>query len=115
MTNRDPRRQRRRRGGARLSDTDSHSPEAVGVGEGTYGSPVQDPLTVAASSSFMHTPRVDARIGNPFVDPNQVPVLNQDAGLHSVSDVSHLESKIAVLESMLKGLSPQMSSSLRPL
>ena len=30
-------------------------------------------------------------------------------GLHSVSDVSHLESKIAILENMLKGLSPQMS------
>jgi len=30
-------------------------------------------------------------------------------GLHSVSDVSHLEFKIAVLENMLKGLSPQMS------
>jgi len=30
-------------------------------------------------------------------------------GLHSVPDVSHLESKIAVLENMLKGLSPQMS------
>ena len=29
-------------------------------------------------------------------------------GLHSVSDVSHLESKIAVLENMLKELSPQM-------
>jgi len=27
-------------------------------------------------------------------------------GLHSVSDVSHLESEIAVLENMLKGLSP---------
>jgi len=26
-------------------------------------------------------------------------------GLHSVSDASHLESKIAVLENMLKGLS----------
>jgi len=30
-------------------------------------------------------------------------------GLHSFSDVSHLESKIAVLENMLKGLSPQVS------
>ena len=30
-------------------------------------------------------------------------------GLHSVSDVSHLQSQIAVLENMLKGLSPQMS------
>ena len=29
-------------------------------------------------------------------------------GLHSISDVSHLESKIVVLENMLKGLSPQM-------
>ena len=29
--------------------------------------------------------------------------------MYSVSDVSHLESKIAVLESMLKGLSPQIS------
>jgi len=29
-------------------------------------------------------------------------------GLHSVSDVSHLESKIIVLESMLKGLSRQI-------
>jgi len=29
--------------------------------------------------------------------------------LHSVSDVNHLESKIAVLENMLKGLTPQMS------
>jgi len=29
--------------------------------------------------------------------------------LHSVSDVSHLESKIAILEIMLKGLSPYMS------
>ena len=27
-------------------------------------------------------------------------------GLHSVSDVSQLESKIAILENMLKGLSP---------
>jgi len=26
---------------------------------------------------------VDARIGNPFVDPNQVPLLNQDAGLQT--------------------------------
>jgi len=31
------------------------------------------------------------------------------SGLHLVSDVSHLESKIAVLENMLKGLSSQMS------
>jgi len=30
-------------------------------------------------------------------------------GFHSVSDVSHLESKIAALKNMLKGLSPQMS------
>jgi len=30
-------------------------------------------------------------------------------GLHSISDISHLESKITVLENMLKGLSPQMS------
>ena len=30
-------------------------------------------------------------------------------GLYSVSDVSHLESKITVLENMLKGLSLQMS------
>ena len=29
-------------------------------------------------------------------------------GLHSISNVSHLESKIAVLENMLKGLSPQI-------
>jgi len=29
--------------------------------------------------------------------------------LHSVSDVRHLESKIVVLENMLKGLSPQVS------
>jgi len=28
--------------------------------------------------------------------------------LHSVSDAIHLESKIAVLDNMLKGLSPQM-------
>ncbi|KAJ8438201.1 hypothetical protein Cgig2_001919 [Carnegiea gigantea] len=81
---RDPRHQRhRRRGGSRLSDADSHSLEAVGVGERTYGSPVRDPLTAAATSSFMPTPRVDARFGNPFVDPNQVPVLNQDAGLQA--------------------------------
>ncbi|KAJ8434053.1 hypothetical protein Cgig2_004633 [Carnegiea gigantea] len=85
MTDRDPRRQQRRRGGSRLSDADSHSPEAVGVGERTYGSPVRDPLTAAATSSFMPTPRVDARFGNPFVDPNQVPVLNQDAGAGGVN------------------------------
>jgi len=30
-------------------------------------------------------------------------------GLHSISYVSHLESKIVVLENMLKGLSPQMT------
>jgi len=30
-------------------------------------------------------------------------------GLHSISDISHLESKITILENMLKGLSPQMS------
>ena len=30
-------------------------------------------------------------------------------GLHSISDVSHLKSKIAVMENMLKGLSPHMS------
>jgi len=30
-------------------------------------------------------------------------------GLHSVSDVRHLKSKINVLENMLKGFSPQMS------
>jgi len=30
-------------------------------------------------------------------------------GFHSISDVCDLESKIAVLENMLKGLSPQMS------
>ena len=83
MTDRDPRRQRRRRGGARLSDADSHSPEAVGVGERTYGSPIRVPLTAAASTSFVPTPRVDARIGSPFVDPNQVPLLNQDAGLQT--------------------------------
>jgi len=29
--------------------------------------------------------------------------------LHSIYDVSHLESKIAVLENMLKGLSPLIS------
>ena len=29
--------------------------------------------------------------------------------MHSVSDVSYLESKIAVLKNMLKGFSPQMS------
>jgi len=29
--------------------------------------------------------------------------------MHSVFDLSHLESKITVLENMLKGLSPQMS------
>jgi len=29
------------------------------------------------------------------------------SGLHFVYDVSHLESKIVVLENMLKGLSPQ--------
>ncbi|KAJ8433272.1 hypothetical protein Cgig2_001670 [Carnegiea gigantea] len=80
MTDRNPRRQRRRRGGARLSDADSHSPEAMGVGERMYGSPVRVPLTGADSTSFMPTPRVDARIGNPFLDPNQVPGLNQDAG-----------------------------------
>jgi len=83
MTDRDPRRQRRRRGGARLSDAGSNSPEAAGVGERTYGSPGRDPLTAAPSSAFMPTPRVDARVGNPFVDPNQVPVLNQDAGLQA--------------------------------
>ncbi|KAJ8420846.1 hypothetical protein Cgig2_013289 [Carnegiea gigantea] len=49
MTDRDPRRQRRRRGGARLSEADSHSPEAVGVGERTYGSPIRVPLTAAAT------------------------------------------------------------------
>ncbi|KAJ8434166.1 hypothetical protein Cgig2_009733 [Carnegiea gigantea] len=80
---RDPRRQRRRRGGARLSNADSHSPEAVGVGERTYGSPIRVSLTAAASTSFVPTPRVEARIRNPFVDPNQVPVLNQDAGLQA--------------------------------
>ncbi|KAJ8439327.1 hypothetical protein Cgig2_022464 [Carnegiea gigantea] len=83
MTDRDPRRQRRRRGGARLSDADSHSPEAVGVGERTYGSPIRVPLTAAASTSFVPTPQVDARIENPFVDPNQVRLLNQDAGLQA--------------------------------
>ncbi|KAJ8444332.1 hypothetical protein Cgig2_019890 [Carnegiea gigantea] len=83
MTDRDPRCQRRRRGGARLSDADSHSPEAVGVGEHMYGSPIRALLTAAASTSFVPTPRVEARIGNPFVDPNQVPVLNQDAGLQA--------------------------------
>jgi len=83
MTDRDPRRHRRRRGGARLSDVGSHSPEAVGVGERTLGSPIRDPLTAAASSAFMPTPRVDARVGSPFVDPNQVPVLNQDPGLQA--------------------------------
>jgi len=30
-------------------------------------------------------------------------------GLHSISNVSHLESKITVMENMLEGLSPQMS------
>jgi len=30
-------------------------------------------------------------------------------GLHLISDVSHLESKIVVLENMMKGLSPQLS------
>ena len=30
-------------------------------------------------------------------------------GLHSISDVSHLEPKIAILENILNGLSPQMS------
>jgi len=30
-------------------------------------------------------------------------------GLHFVSDVSHLESKVAALENMLKGLTPQMT------
>jgi len=30
-------------------------------------------------------------------------------GLHSISDVSHLHSKIAILENILKGLSPEMS------
>ena len=30
-------------------------------------------------------------------------------GLHLVSDVSHLESKVAALENMLKGLTPQMT------
>ena len=30
-------------------------------------------------------------------------------GLYSVSDVSHLESKIAILKNMLKGLSPQIT------
>ncbi|KAJ8446205.1 hypothetical protein Cgig2_015976 [Carnegiea gigantea] len=33
--------------------------------------------------SFMPIPRLDARIGNPFLDPNQVPGLNQDAGLQA--------------------------------
>jgi len=83
MTDRDPRRHRRRRGGARLSDVGSHSPEAVGVGERTLGSPIRDPLTAAASSAFMPTPRVNARGGNLYVDPNQVPVLNQDPGLQA--------------------------------
>jgi len=32
-------------------------------------------------------------------------------GLHSVYDVSHLESKVAALENMLKGLTPQMTLS----
>jgi len=31
------------------------------------------------------------------------------SGLHSVSNVSNLESKIATLENMLKGLSPQLT------
>ncbi|KAJ8450676.1 hypothetical protein Cgig2_021148 [Carnegiea gigantea] len=68
---RDPRRQRRRRGGARLSDADSHSLKVVGVGECTYGSSVRVPLTGVDSTSFMPTPRVDACIENPFLDLNQ--------------------------------------------
>ncbi|KAJ8439406.1 hypothetical protein Cgig2_001746 [Carnegiea gigantea] len=79
----DPRCQRRRRGGARLFDADSHSPEAVGVGEHTYGSPVRVPLIGVNSTSFMPTPRMDACIGNPFLVPNQVPGRNQDAGLQA--------------------------------
>ncbi|KAJ8436119.1 hypothetical protein Cgig2_001146 [Carnegiea gigantea] len=39
------------------------------------------------STSFMHSPLVDACMGNPFLDPNQVLRLNQDAGLQA----SHAE------------------------
>ena len=85
MRDRDPRRQRRRRVGARLSDADSHSPEAVGVGERTNGSPVRVPSTVADSTPVTPTPQMDARLGGPFLDPNQVPGLNQDAGLQSAT------------------------------
>ena len=81
MTDRDPRRQRRRRGEARLSDADNHS--LGNGGERTYGSPVRVPLTGADNISFIPTPRVDARMGNPFLDPNQVLVLNQDGGLQA--------------------------------
>lgn len=66
MADRDPRRQRRRIRGARLSDADSHSPEAVGVGDPTYGSPVRVPLTGADSTSFMPTPWVDAYEGQKY-------------------------------------------------
>ncbi|KAJ8436866.1 hypothetical protein Cgig2_026190 [Carnegiea gigantea] len=83
MIGRDLQCQRCRRGGVRLSDVDSPSLEAVGVGTHTYGSPVRVPLTRADSMSFMPTPQVDARMGNPFLDPNQVPGLNQDAGLQA--------------------------------
>ena len=85
MTDRDPRRQRRWRGGARLSDADSHSPEAVGVGERTNGSLVRVPSTAADNTSFMPIPWMDARVGNPFVDPNQVLGLSQGAGLQSAN------------------------------
>ena len=55
MTDRDPRHQRHQRGGAKLSDVDSHSPKAVGVGERTYVSPIRVPLTGVDSTSFMPT------------------------------------------------------------
>ena len=85
MRDRDPRRQRRRRVGARLSDADSHSPEAVGVGERTTDSPSGVPSTVAESTPVTPTPQMDARLGTPFLDPNHVPGLNHDAGLQSAN------------------------------
>ena len=85
MRDRDPRRQRRRRVGARLSDADSHSPEAVGVGERTTDSPSGVPSTVAENTPVTPTPQMDARLGTPFLDPNHVPGLNHDAALQSAN------------------------------
>ncbi|KAJ8427259.1 hypothetical protein Cgig2_028217 [Carnegiea gigantea] len=68
---------------ARLSNADSHSPEDVGVEDRTYDSPIRVSLIGTDSTSFMPTPRVDARIRNPFLDPNQVTRLNQDVGLQA--------------------------------